>query len=379
MSARPERLRVAFSGMLAGDPHQGGASWAVLQYVLGLLRLGHDVLFIEPVERAGAEVVDYFRSVVDDFGLTDRAALLIEGTRETVGVTYERLRERMAGADLLLNVSGMLSDEDLLAAPRRRVYLDLDPAFNQLWHAAEGIDVGLDRHERFVTVGLALGAPECPVPTCGRSWVTTPQPIVLSYWPRAWLLERDALTTVGNWRGYGSIEWQGRHFGQKAHSLRRFFELPSHTEERFELALAIHPDEKQDLAALHDYGWTLVDPTLEAGTPSAYQRFVAGSKAELGIAKSGYVESRCGWFSDRSVCYLASGRPVIAQDTGFGPFLPADTGLLAFTTVEDALTAIEELDLNYQLHSDAARALAEDVFDSQKVLPTLIERIGASR
>ena len=378
MSARPERLRVAFSGMLAGDPHQGGASWAVLQYVLGLLRLGHDVLFIEPVERAGAEVVDYFRSVVGDFGLTDRAALLIEGTRETVGVTYERLREWMAGADLLLNVSGMLSDEDLLAAPRRRVYLDLDPTFNQLWHEAEGIDVGLDRHERFVTVGLALGDPECPVPTCGRAWITTPQPIVLSHWPRVGPLERDALTTVGNWRGYGSIEWQGRHFGQKAHSLRRFFELPAHTEERFELALAIHPDEKQDLAALHDHGWTLVDPKLVAGTPSAYQQFVAGSKAELGIAKSGYVESRCGWFSDRSVCYLASGRPVVAQDTGFGRFLPVGAGVLAFATMEEALAAIEELNLNYGVHADASRALAGEVFDSQKVLPTMLERIGAS-
>lgn len=378
MSSRPEQLRIAFSGMLAGDPHQGGASWAVLQYVIGLLRLGHDVLFVEPVERADAEVVDYFGSVVGDFGLTDRAALLIEGSRVTIGLPYDRLLERLAGADLLLNVSGMLSDADLLAATRTRVYLDLDPAFNQLWHEAEGIDVGLDRHDRFVTVGLALGDPECPVPTCGREWITTPQPIVLPYWPRAGPFERDALTTVGNWRAYGSIEWQGRHFGQKAHSLRRFFELPARSGERFELALAIHPDEEPDLAALHSHGWALVDPRQVAATPSAYRRFVAGSKAELGIAKSGYVESRCGWFSDRSVCYLASGRPVIAQDTGFGRFLPADTGVLAFATVQDALAAIEELNLNYEVHSDAARALAEDVFDSQKVLPTLLERIGAS-
>ncbi|MGI8805528.1 MAG: glycosyltransferase [Thermoleophilaceae bacterium] len=378
MSARPERLRIAFSGMLAGDPHQGGASWAVLQYVLGLLRLGHDVLFIEPVQRADAEVADYFRSVVGDFGLTDRAALLVDGSRETVGLPYERVRDRLTNADLLLNVSGMLADEDLLAAPHRRVYLDLDPAFNQLWHEAEGIDVGFDRHERFVTVGLALGDPECPVPTGGRAWITTPQPVVLSHWPRAAAVERDALTTVGNWRGYGSIEWEGRHLGQKAHSLRRFFELPARTDELFELALAIHPDEGRDLAALRESGWTLVDPALVAGTPSAYQRFVAGSKAELGIAKSGYVESRCGWFSDRSVCYLASGRPVVAQDTGFARHLPTGAGVLAFTTLEDALTAIEELNRDYEAHSDAARAVAEDVFDSQKVLPALLERIGAS-
>ena len=378
MSSPPERLRIAFSGMLAGDPHQGGASWAVLQYVIGLLRLGHDVLFVEPVKRADTEVVDYFASVVGAFGLTDRAALLIEESRETIGLPYDRLRERLGGADLFLNVSGMLCDEDLLAAARRRVYLDLDPAFNQLWHEAEGIDVGLDRHDWFVTVGLAVGDPECPVPTCGRKWITTPQPIVLPYWPRAGPLERDALTTVGNWRGYGSIEWRGRHFGQKVHSLRRFFELPAYTDERFELALAIHPEEEHDLAALHSHGWTLVDPREEAGTPFAYRRFVAGSKAELGIAKSGYVVSRCGWFSDRSVCYLASGRPVIAQDTGFRRFLPADGGVLPFATIEDVLAAIEEIDTRYQLLSDAARAVAEDVFDSQKVLPRLLERVGAS-
>lgn len=380
MSARPERLRIAFSGMLAGDPHQGGASWAVLQYVLGLLRLGHDVVFVEPVERADAEVVDYFRSVVGDFGLVDRAALLIERSRETVGLPYGRLRERLAGADLILNVSGMLSDEDLLAATRTRVYLDLDPAFNQLWHVAEGIDVGLERHERFATVGLALGDPECPVPTCGRDWIITPQPIVLDCWPRAaGPPERDALTTIANWRAYGSIEWQGRHFGQKAHSLRRLLELPSQTAERFELALAIHPDEERDLAALHRHGWTLIDPHDVAGTPSAYQRFVAGSKAELGIAKSGYVESRCGWFSDRSVCYLASGRPVIAQDTGFRRFLPVDGGVLAFATVEEAAAAVGELASDYARHSEAARALAEDVFDSRKVLGRLLERLGAIR
>lgn len=378
MRAPPERLRIAFSGMLAGDPHQGGASWAVLQYVLGLLRLGHDVVFVEPVERADRPVVDYFRSVIDEFGLADRAALLIEGSRETVGLPYDRLRERSVGADLLLNVSGMLADDDLLAAARTRVYLDLDPAFNQLWHAAEGIDVGLDRHELFVTVGLAVGFPECPVPTCGREWITTPQPIVLDLWPRARSPERDALTTVGNWRGYGSIEWRGRHFGQKAHSLRRLLELPSRTAQRFELALAIHPEEKDDLAALDHHGWALVDPREVAGTPSAYRRFVAGSKAELGIAKSGYVESRCGWFSDRSVCYLASGRPVVAQDTGFRRFLPVDGGVLAFATVEDAAAAVEELASDYARHSEAARALAEDVFDSRKVLGRLLERVGAS-
>ena len=368
-------LRIVFSGMLAGDPGQGGASWAVLQYVLGLRELGHDVLLVEPVEHADDEVVRYFMAVARRFGLEDDAALLVTATRETVGVHYPQLRKRAAGADLLVNVSGMLRDEGVLAGARTRAYLDLDPAFNQIWHAVDGIDVGFDGHDRFVTVGLAVGDPQCPVPTCGREWITTVQPVVLSQWPRAGAVVRDALTTVGNWRGYGSVEWNGRRLGQKAHSLRGLLELRSLTDERLELALAIHPGEQDDLDTLHRHGWTLLDPGDAAATPDAYREFVRSSKGELGIAKEGYVLSRCGWFSDRSVCYLASGRPVVAQDTGFAPFLPDGDGILRFSTAEEAAAAIGDLRARYSEHADAARALAEDVFASERVLTALLERL----
>ncbi len=373
-----DSLRVLFSGMMAGDPRQGGATWAVLQYLLGLRELGHEVLFVEPVDAAEPDVVAYFHAVVRTFGLEGDAGLLVRGSRETVGVPYQQLAERSATADMLLNVSGMLADEELLAGPSMRAYLDLDPAFNQLWHEVDGIDVGFGRHERFATVGLALGDPACPVPTAGREWITTPQPVVLSHWPRASRIERDALTTVGNWRGYGSVEWEGRRMGQKAHSLRRLLDLQSRTHERLELALAIHPDEEPDLTALHEHGWTVLDPGDVAATPRSYRDFVSGSKGEFGLAKEGYVESRCGWFSDRSVCYLASGRPVLAQDTGFGAFLPVGDGLLRFSTTDDALEAIDGLQARYAAHSDAARMLAEDTFSSRKVLPQLLDRLGAA-
>src|SRR4051812_39728488 len=207
-----ERLRIVFSGMLAGDPHQGGATWAVLQYVLGLRRLGHDVVFVEPVDALTDDVSAYFDAVVGEFGLHGRAALLRTGSRETRGVAYEDLSDLVRGADLLLNVSGMLDEDELLDGIGVRAYLDLDPAFNQLWHEAEGIDMGFDRHDRFVTVGLALGTPECPIPTAGRDWIPTPQPVVLESWPVAADVERDALTTVGNWRGYGSVSWNGETY-----------------------------------------------------------------------------------------------------------------------------------------------------------------------
>ena len=382
------KLTILLSGMVAAVPHQGGATWAVLQYLLGFKRLGHEVYFVEPVEGAalrptGASLARsvnaaYFRRVVEGFGLGQASALLLAGTRQTVGVPYGRLREIARRADVLVNVSGLLADEALTADVPVRVYLDLDPAFTQLWHAVEGIDMRFAGHSHFVTVGQAIGRPGCDVPTCGLAWIPTPQPVVLDLWPAAGRITRDALTTVANWRGYGSVEHEGVFYGQKAHSLREFFPLPTLTEEKFELALAIHPDESRDLAALRDNGWRLLDPARVAHTPASYRRFVQGSKAEFGIAKSGYVAARCGWFSDRSACYLGSGRPVIAQETGFSRFLPAGTGLFAFETIDDVLASIEALNGAHGRQSRAARAVAEEYLDSDKVLARLLERLGAT-
>jgi hypothetical protein len=382
------RLTILLSGMVAAVPHQGGATWAVLQYLLGFKRLGHDVFFVEPVEAAalrpaGAHLdrsdnAAYFRRVMGEFGLGQASALLLAGTRRTAGLPYDRLREIARRADVLVNVSGLLADEALTADVPLRVYLDLDPAFTQLWHAAEGIDMRFAGHSHFVTVGQAIGQPGCDVPTCGLAWIPTPQPVVLELWPAAGRVTRDALTTVANWRGYGSVEHGGVFYGQKAHSLRRFFALPTLTDEKFELALAIHPDEGRDLAALRDNGWRLLDPARVARTPAGYRRFVRGSRAEFGVAKSGYVAARCGWFSDRSACYLASGRPVVAQETGFSRFLPAGTGLFAFETIDDVLASLEALNGDYGRQARAARAVAEEYLDSDKVLARLLERLGAT-
>jgi hypothetical protein len=186
------------------------------------------------------------------------------------------------------------------------------------------------------------------------------------------------LTSVGNWRGYGSIQAGGIHYGQRAHSVRELIDLPGRIGEPLLLALAVHPDESRDVAALLEHGWNLVDPALVAGTPETYRQFVSGSRAELGIAKSGYVQSRCAWFSDRSCCYLASGRPVLAQETGFSDFLPTGAGLFAFTSVEDACMAAEELRGDYGRHADAARSIAEEYFDSDRVLPRLLDLVHAA-
>jgi hypothetical protein len=380
------RATIIVSGMVAANPWQGGATWAVLQYVLGFARLNHDVYLVEPIppavvwprqsSLAASDNAAYFGYVAGRFDLRARAALLLIGTEQTVGLSYDDLQRVAHRADLLINISGMLTDESLTARIPVRLYLDIDPAFNQMWSAVEGIDMRFAGHTHFATIGQAIGEQHCPVPTCGLTWLKTLQPVVLDRWPPATHAACEALTTIGNWRGYGSIEYQGVTYGQKCHSLRRFFLLPRLTTERFRLALAIHPDEIDDLAELTANGWQLVDPVRVANTPANYQRFIQGSRAEFGIAKSGYVLSHCGWFSDRSLCYLASGRPVIAQETGFSRYLPTGEGLFAFNTSDDVLQAIEELKSNYEKHADKARDIASEFFDSDKVLGQLLEKIG---
>ena len=379
-------MRILVSGMVAGDPGQGGAAWAVLQYVLGLRDLGHDVFLVEPIvprsirpdttPLAASVNARYFDAVASRFGLHGRAALLRQDTGETIGLPYREIVRAAETVDLLLNVSGMLRDPNLRGPIPCRAYLDLDPAFNQLWHAVEGIDVGLDGHTHFITVGNAIGQTTCDVPTCGRTWIPTLQPILLSEWPATTGDAAAPWTTIGNWRGYGSIECGGVHFGQKAHSQRRFMGVPRRTAESFLLALAIHAGEVNDLAALRENGWGLVDPAGVAATPDDYRRFIQGSKAEFAIAKSGYVASRCGWFSDRSVCYLASGRPVLAQDTGFASAIPTGAGLLAFSTEDEAIAGIEAISRDYDHHARAARDVAETCFDSKRVLSRLLAQVG---
>ena len=382
-----KKLAILFSGMIAADPRQGGAAWAVLQYVLGLRRLGHEVCFVEPIGEgslrprgqgpalADSDNATYFAEVRKTH-LGPNCALLRAGGTETFGLPYDVLLSFARRADLLLNVSGMLTDPELLAPIPRRAYLDLDPAFVQLWHA-QGIDMRFDSHTHFVTVGQNIGRASCPVPTCGRKWVHTLPPVVLEDWPAGLDFRHDGFTTVANWRGYGSVEHEGVHYGQKAHSLRPLIDLPTRSSERFILALNIHPGETADLAALRENGWELIGPEV-AATPGDYAQFVRGSKAELGIAKSGYVAARCGWFSDRSACYLASGRPVVAQDTGWSEHLPTGEGLFAFNTADDVLSAIDKINRDYARHGRAARAISERYFDSDVVLGRLLAAVGVA-
>ena len=375
--------RIAIAGCVAQKAHNAGHTWQFLQYLLGFERLGYEVLLLDSLEHADdpaaeQERVAYLGAVMAEHGLQDAWTVALPGGRRA-GLPRAKALRFVRDADLLLNVMGFCTDGELLGAARRRVFLDTDPGFAQMWCELGLADV-FAGHDAHVTIGERIGMPDCEIPTCGLDWIVTPQPVVLAAWPRAQDPPRRPFTSVGSWRGaYGPVDYAGKRYGLRVHEFRRFARLPELTGRAFELALAIHAAETPDLALLRDGGWSLVDPAEVATTPAGYRRFLAESTAELMIAKGMYVEARSGWFSERSICYLASGRPVVAQDTGLRDLYPLGAGLLAFDTLDEAAACVESIAARYARHSDAARAIAEARFDSDRVLGRLLERLGGVR
>ncbi len=371
--------RVAVGGSLAQRPGYGGHAWALLNYLLGFRQLGHEVLFLDRLDpgmaASGPEhdrCVEWFVSVLEGAGLSGSYCLLVG--EETVGLSRRRALEQLRDSLLLLNVMGFVNDEELLAASPRNVFLDIDPGFGQMWRELGLSDV-FAGHDAFVTVGEKIGDEDCLVPTCGLEWVTSPHPIPLDEWPRR--PKGRKLTSVGSWRGpYDPVEYEGRRFGLRAHELRKLIELPASVEPEIELALEIDPADAADAEALRGNGWGLADPAVVAADPERYRRYIQSSLGELMVAKGIYVETRSGWFSERSAAYLASGRPVIALDTGFAERYPTGEGLIAFTDLESARAGVEAICGDWERHSRAARELAAEHFEAKKVLTRLIAEVA---
>jgi hypothetical protein len=377
---------VVVAGSIAQRPRRGGHAWVFLQYLLGFRQLGYEVLFLDRLSpdmlapgaawppAADSPGLAWLRGTMEAHGLGDCFALLLEGEAETFGVGRDEALARLRRSVLLLDVMGFLADEELLAAAPRRVYLDIDPGFPQMWRAL-GLHDPFGDHDAYATVGLRIGAEDCAVPTCGIDWVTTAQPVYLAEWPATG--GGDAYTSVATWRGpFEPVDFDGQRYGLRAHQLRRFASLPAAVEPPLELALEIDPADAADAELLREGGWRLVDPERAAGTPGGYRDYVQGSRGELGVAKDMYVRSRGGWLSDRSLCYLASGKPVLAQATGFEREVETGAGLLCFETPEEAVAGIEEIESDYARHSAAARQLAEDRFASERVLGRLLEAVA---
>lgn len=380
------------SGAIANKPWNGGAAWTRLNWALGLRRLGWTVYFIEqlsrrasvdargaPAPEAQSANLAYFRRVMGVFGFSQTAALLDEAGHVLTGPGQAELESAAEQAGCLLNITGHLQYEPLLRRIRYKAYIDLDPGFTQFWHADARHAFRLKEHDAYLTVGHNIGTSDCAIPTEGIPWRPIRQPVVLDEWPLMTQRVPFRFTTIASWRGpYGVVESQGRALGLKVHEFRRFLELPQHCAAPFELALDIHPNDRRDAELLHWHGWKLVDPKAVAGDPEAFRRYVQGSGAECSVAQHMYVETNSGWFSDRTVRYLASGRPALVQETGFSRHLPSGEGLVAFRTFDQAVDGAERIQRDYTRHSRAARAIAEEYFDSDKVLGRLLDEIGVS-
>jgi hypothetical protein len=391
---------ILVSGALANKPLNGGEAWVRLNWVLGLRKLGFQVYFVEQIGREtcvneAGEItafedclnLAYFKQVLDHFDLSGSAALLYADGQQTHGLTYAEVLDLAAAADALINISGHLALRPFLRRLHRKVYIDIDPGFTQFWDAAGVMGAHLRGHDFYFTIGEHIGTPACSIPTGGIAWRRTRQPVVLDEWQISKKLpgrapgEEEAIrfTTIASWRGpYGPVHYDGRTYGLKAHEFRKFVELPARAPGLFEIALDIHPAEERDLRLLRQHGWRLMDPRVVAADPIRFRRYVQTSHAEFSVAQGIYVDTESGWFSDRTVRYLASGKAALVQDTGFSRNLPVGEGLVAFRTLEQAILGAAQIGRDYDRHCLAARALAEEYFDSDKVLGRLIEEIGVA-
>jgi hypothetical protein len=376
------------SGFVAKYPQGGGVFSVVLQYLLGLRKLGCEVCWLELLWGQGPgdrELIRTFADRLKDFDLQDAFCLIHfpEGSwpatgnrRAWYGWSRDRFTRFCAEADLLLDLCASIRPPELLGAVRRTALLDLDPGFMQLW-IAQGQLPHL-AHDLFFTVGQNVGRPGCRVPTGGREWRHFWPPADVDLWRGREGDAAGAFSTVSQWwGGYPPVHFQGEEYdGYKRTEFLRFLDLPRLTGHAFELALNIHPGETADIDVLVKKGWQLRDAHEVTGTFAAYRAFVQRACAEFSVAKPGYVQSNSGWFSDRSACYLAAGRPVVVQDTGFGAFLPAGRGVLSFSSVEDAVAAVKEVKDRYAAHCRAAHEIARQYFAAETVLSGLLHDAG---
>ena len=360
---------------------RGGHAMHVLQILEGLRRLGHDVLFVEyldaPPSPASARS---FQSLVAGWWDPARAALLDRASGAShAGLSSAAVRAYAAEADGLLTLAAHYRAEPwpLLEDVRPRLLLEQDPGYTHLWAADDDPADIFGVHDLYFTVGANVGTRRSAIPTCGLQWHPLWPPVVLDWWTPGRRIATDRFTTIGAWRDYGYLEYEGRTLGPKVDEFEAFLDLPARAGEPLELVLAIEPDDP-DHERLLAGGWHLRHPETVA-TPGLYRDYVSGSLGEFSCAKGGYVGTRSGWFSDRSACYLAAGRPVVLQSTGFEDVLPTGAGAIAVSSVDEAAAAMAEVRGDYARHAAAARELACEFFDAERLLGDALALAGIAR
>jgi hypothetical protein len=374
-------LRIIVAGIIGRYPF-GGVTWCSLMYLLGLRNLGHDVYYLEDTGECiydyaqntlsldSSYGLNYIHSALSQFDLGDRWTF-IDYRGEYFGKSRNEMVQICAGTDLFVNLSGgcWFWRDEYTKVPRK-IFIDSDPGFTQI-RLAKGEDPSLVEFFKgfnaLFTFGRNLDASDCTIPATPFRWRTTWQPIVTDQW-RSDVTPRDCFTTVMTWKNQSFADIDGN----KDRQFAKFVDLPALTVQPIELAV----NGPKDL--LREHGWAVVDGMMVSSDLNKYRDYIQRSKAEFSVAKHVYVTTRSGWFSDRTECYLAAGRPALVQDTGFSRYLPVGEGLLSFSNLDEAVDGIDRINADYRLHSRRARDLAREHFDARVVLPQLLDETHAA-
>jgi hypothetical protein len=376
---------------IAGRTPLAGVAWQLLHHLEGLRRLGCDVYYVEdtgvwpwdPEQNTIASdpgyTVGYLADLLARFGFGERWAYRAESQGGRVyGVPESCVRDLLRRADALVNLTGAtVLRQEHLSVPVR-IYLETDPVLPQI-EVAQGRRFTIDllaAHTHHFSYGENFGAADCGVPVERFRYLPTRQPVVLDWWQAGPPPADARFTTVSSWKQSGrDFEWRGENYTwSKHHEFLKFLDLPRRSGRAFELALAC--DDAPTLALLRGHGWRVRDALRLSLRIGPYREYLCASRGEFSVAKDQNIRLRSGWFSDRSACYLAAGRPVLTQDTGFGNVLPTGRGLFAFRAMEDVLTALDAITHDYEGQCRAAREIAAEYFAAEKVLGRLMVQAG---
>ncbi len=383
-----KRHKIIICGVMGQVPFAGMA-WQVLHHLEGFRRLGHEVFYVEDtddwpfdpdqnqVTADCAYAVRFIERMLNWCGFASSWAYKspLEHGR-VFGLSAEELADLYGQADILLNLTGSTWLHDQQLDVPVRIYLETDPVLRQI-EVARGktstIEF-LEAHTHHFTYGENIGSLACGVPTSRFEYRTTRPPVVLDWWQND-QQPGNCFTTIGNWQQTGKdVEWNGATYTwSKHHEFMKFLAVPTRVGACLELALSNADGDAIDL--LRSHGWRVVDSVALSKEIFPYRNYVQSSRGEFTVAKDQYVRLKSGWFSDRSACYLAAGRPVITQNTGFGTVLPVGEGLFAFDTMEEIVSAFTEVHSNYDRHSRAATNIAQHHFCAEMILAKLLQNI----
>src|SRR5436190_1157204 len=387
----PSRGKIIVFGILFYYP-LAGVTYQFLHYLIGLRRLGYDPYYVEDSARwiydprlndMAPDPTGNIAMVLPALkasGFADRWCF--RGCYEgggCHGLSEAQLAQLYRDADAFLNVTGAQEIRDEHRAIKRRLYVESDPFVAQVKVAKgdQGMIDLLAAHDTHFSFGENLGAPDCDVPIEKFNWLPTRQPVAMELWENGASNGGSVYSTITTWHNKGkNLEWRGdTWYWTKDREFEKFLDLPGRRKCTFELATGVGEDVQQ---LLREHGWRQVDSVEISRDADRYRAYIQQSRAEFTVACDQYVRPNTGWFSDRTVCYLAAGRPVITQETGFSKFLPTGKGLFGFKTMDDILTAVDAIESDYEGNCRAAREVAVEYFATEKVVGSLMERAGLS-